>query len=140
MTNKWENIGGTYNAEDGTVTGTTSHFSTFAVFEAERIDSNNFVVIDQGSSDEKVDSDFGEKQVGDDVAINEPTNGEVNLDSDSETTGVNNVGTNVATQRDDKALLPNTATSMYNSLFFGLALLLVGVTIFAIRRFSGKKM
>src|SRR5699024_2478363 len=36
-TGEWENIGGKYNAEAGTVTATTNHFSTFAVFEAEAI-------------------------------------------------------------------------------------------------------
>ncbi|GAA0289335.1 hypothetical protein GGQ92_002395 [Gracilibacillus halotolerans] len=131
-TNKWENIGGKYNAEDGTVTGTTDHFSTFAVFEAEEIDSDN--IVNNGSPDKEVSPD-GEN---DDTAVNESTNDEVNSDAGSETTQANNTAKNIATESDEKALLPNTATSIYTFLFLGLALLLVGVTIFAIRRVSGK--
>src|SRR5690625_4965048 len=49
-TGKWKNIGGTYS--NGTVTVVTTHFSKFAVFEAEddKEGNNNIVDIDDEST------------------------------------------------------------------------------------------
>lgn len=126
-TGKWENIGGKYNAEAGTVTATTDHFSTFAVFEADEIDSNTIVGKVHKPSTEVEETDDGTE------ATDEST--KVTID-DSTPTKIND--NHASTGGDVGAVLPNTATNMYNSLFIGLALLLAGVSIFAIRRFSGK--
>lgn len=116
-TGKWENIGGKYNAEAGTVTAQTNHFSTFAVFEAEAIDSDHIVVIDNESSEQEENS-------GDDPVIEND----------------DNVSTDVAIDKDvTSLLLPKTATNTYNIMFFGFALLLAGVSVFAMRRFSSKR-
>lgn len=124
-TGKWENIGGEYNAENGTVTVTTKHFSIFTVFEAEEIGSGNIVAKDNESSKREDDSGDVTGTTKDDGTV-------VTKIDDNSSTGV-------STEKTANATLPETATNMYNFIFFGLALVLAGVSIFAMRRFSSNK-
>src|SRR5699024_10829860 len=98
----------------------TNHFSTFAVFEAEAIDSDSIVVKDNESSEQAGESDDDPEAT-------------IIDDNDASTDVANDE--KVTTEKDTTALLPNTATNMYNFLFYGLSLLLAGVSIFAMRRF-----
>lgn len=131
-TGKWENIGGKYHAEEGTVTATTTHFSTFAVFEAEEIGSDNLVVTDNESSAGEVESE--DKLEG---TQKTPEESETTETPNTPNTPDNN--DNATTQTDGGTLLPNTATSMFNSLTIGLIILLLGASIFAIRHMKDQE-
>lgn len=124
-TNKWENIGGKYDAKTNTVTATTNHFSTFAVFEAEEIGSDVIVTQDTPASGQDNNTNLNNE------------NSSAEDDSDDENgvvLKIDNNGSNVTTTGDNGSALPNTATNMYNFLTIGFMLLLVGASIITMRR------
>lgn len=134
-TDNWEKIGGTYDAETGTVTAETDHFSTFAVFEADEIDSDNNVVEDNELSELEETKKPVEEEPKDTGNTN--VDPQVTIDDDSRRTNIND--DNASADEGAGAVLPNTATNMYSFMFVGLAFLLAGIATFAMRRLSGKK-
>src|SRR5699024_3212550 len=68
-TGKWENVGGTYNAENGTVTAQTNHFGTFTVFEAKKVDSDEIVEVEVEDESDKNEGSTESKPEKDDNVI-----------------------------------------------------------------------
>lgn len=102
-TKAWEMIGGTY--ANGYVTATTTHFSTFGVFEATANDTEG--------SDEQTEEPTGTTDYG------ENSNNETTTNQSNQTNG---------------NTLPSTASMMFNWMLAGTILLLMSVVTYAIYR------
>ena len=110
----WELIGGTF--ENGQITAKTKHFSTYGVFRPSDL--------------AKVDPSTGVQLP--DTATNK---------GDTPSTGVQlpDAATNKGDTPSTGVQLPNTATNMYNWLFAGIILLLIGGTVLYKQRIKQKQ-
>ncbi|PXW90955.1 carbohydrate binding protein [Streptohalobacillus salinus] len=117
-TKMWENVEGSY--EDGYVSTDVTHFSTYAVFSETTFDTTG-------------DNSTGDNTTGDNLSGDDTTgdNTTGNNSTGDDTTGDNPTEDN--TTDEDKevgAVLPDTATPLYNLLVLGLILLLVGSGVY----------
>ncbi|SFM19239.1 LPXTG-motif cell wall anchor domain-containing protein [Gracilibacillus orientalis] len=150
-TGKWEEVGGEY--QDGIVTVTTNHFSTFTVLEAEPANDDSNPGDDPGS-DEDSDNTDGNNEDGepnnDDGNSKETDtdNSDGNSSDEEENADEGGDGTNNSDKNKDEEgqengkgsetssnnELPNTATSSFNYLLIGLVVLIIGFGIMIQRR------
>nr|WP_084543382.1 5'-nucleotidase C-terminal domain-containing protein [Gracilibacillus kekensis] len=124
-TGEWEEIGGTY--QDGVVSATTTHFSTFTVMESseeeesgegnEDSDTNNGAETDNGEGGNTDGSTKGE-ETGTDEGTNQ----------DQEESGSDNAKKENSSVENNE--LPETATSIFNYLLVGLVIITIGLLLY----------
>ncbi|SDC42095.1 LPXTG-motif cell wall anchor domain-containing protein [Pelagirhabdus alkalitolerans] len=115
---EWEDVGGIY--EEGYVSTTLDHFSTFAVFSDDVFASDDSSESDDDDATESVDSD--EEDEGDEEKSDpsDSYNDEETSDEDTE----------------DEETLPDTATFTYNYLLIAGILIILGAFILFYQRYK----
>lgn len=138
-TGEWENIGGSYH--NGAVTVVTHHFSTFTVFEAEEENSDTIVELEDIETPKETDKDGsndgdtgqsgsgGESSNGDDTGTGEGSKTESEEDQTPDVEEKKDTTSDQKEASESDKQLPSTATSIYNDLMIGLALMLIGLTV-----------
>ncbi|SEN36926.1 Leucine Rich repeat-containing protein [Mesobacillus persicus] len=152
-TKVWELVPGAVYS-DGKVIAETDHFSIFTVFEVEdnEITAEEPHKVSNESPSENVDSADVIEETGTDsqVEVEEETGTETQIEVETETNPemepvLNNAQQelNKVTSKNEKVKssedhegfnLPNTSTSLYNSLVFGAILLVLGMSVLIIQR------
>lgn len=124
-TGEWEKVGGEYSK--GKVSVVTYHFSKYTVFEVEDEDSDNIVEVKPTKPEPEKPKPSPKQE---DPSKDEELKEQNKQDSTEETA----VEKEEQKAQGESNKLPKTATNVYNVLFVGMLLMIVGVTLYLIHR------
>lgn len=127
---EWELIGGVVDEKNGTISAEVNHFSIYGVLgtnqDGEPADNGNDSSVNIPDNSQTDDSNGKEESTSNDNANVKEGTTSTNSNNEGTTETTENISTNKSNDDQSGNELPNTATSMFNLIVFGVLLVILG--------------